>query len=107
MARLISSFETADGRRFKSEAEAVRHERLLEMAEAADGLHDLMIDVLFDSPDVQRALDCGEVEFGFVSRLAAWMVSEPARTAVGEVLRMVEEGIPRSGRDPEEQDGTG
>ena len=107
MARLISSFETADDRRFKSEAEAIRHERLLEMAGAADDLHDLMVDVLFDSPDVQRALDCGEVEFGFVSGLAAWMVLEPARTAVAEVLRMVKEGIPRSGREAEEQDGKG
>jgi hypothetical protein len=106
MTRPITLFEAADGRRFASEAGAARHERLLEMAEAAHDPQELMANVLFGSPDVQRAVEGGEVEFRFMERLAGWIASEPARTEVGEVLRMIREGIPRSKRDSGRRDGT-
>ncbi len=98
MVRQICLFETTDGRRFEAEADAARHERLLQMAEAAADLEDLMLDVLYLSPELQRAVERGDMEFDLVARLAGWMLTPSARADVGEVLRIADGGVPASGR---------
>ena|SRR5215211_2007607 len=105
MARPIYVHESADGRRFGSKAEALLHERRLHAAGASADPHDLLVDVLLEGPAVQRAVDAGKVDLDLVAELAGWLLLDPARTAVGEVLRMADEAVARSGRNAGKPDG--
>ena len=106
MARRI--FVTADGRQFESEAEAVRHGLLLQMAKESMDLRGLLLETLLECPATQRAAESDPSVHDRVSELAGWLVSDPeARTVVGVALRMAGEGVPRPGRHPGKRDAEG
>lgn len=77
-------FRINDGKIFETEVEANQHERYVE------GLNKLKT-ILFESPVTKIAMiEQKLVNEEFIGKLVAWLLSHPARTPAGGVLRMVD-----------------
>ena len=76
---------TMDGRRFESESEGHRHQECIELKA-----------LLLEAPLEEQAADRKDGPTGgFAERLAEWMLSDPTRTAILEILQVDNPDVPQ------------